>query len=106
MSLKTNKIILPGDTIKIDTEMADQTVLVKGYNRNHWPELQVMTISQKKFPITNNTTSTVILNKSKVNSIKVTPTEEIDWSAASSLNLSVISTASKQSTKITSLPDS
>ena len=106
MSLKTNKNILPGDKIEIDTEMADQTVLVEGHNRNHWPEPQVVTISRGKFPVTNNTTNTVILNKGRVNSIKVTPTEEMDWSAASSLNLSVISTASKQSTKSTSLLDS
>ena len=86
--------------------MTDQTVLVEGHNGNHWPEPQVVTISRGKFPVTNNTTNTVILNKGGVNSIKVTPTEEMDWSAASSLNLSVISIASKQSTNLTSLPDS
>ena len=107
MSLKTNKIILPGDLIDIDTTMTDQTVLVEGWNGNHWPEPQVVTITQGKMPITNNSSKPIILTNNKVNSIKIIPTEVVDWSAPSFSSLSTISTTTKQMTKtITSMPDS
>ena len=107
MSIKTNKIILPGDSINIDTTMTDQTVLVEGWKGNHWPEPQVVAITQGKLPITNNTSKPVILKNNKVNSIKVTPTEVIDWTAPSFSSLSTITTTTKQTTKtMTSMPDS
>ena len=38
MSVKTIKIILPGDTLELDTDLQDQTVLVEGWLPYQWPE--------------------------------------------------------------------
>ena len=35
MSVKTNKIIMPGESIHLDTNLPDQTVLIEGWNSNH-----------------------------------------------------------------------
>ena len=43
MSIKTNKIILPGETMELPTDMPDQTVLVEGWLPHHWPEPQLVT---------------------------------------------------------------
>ena len=102
MSIKTNKIIMPEETIDVDTKLEDQTVLVEGFNSNHWPEPQVVHISQGRIPITNTSSEPVILTNHKVNSIKITPTETVDWSSPSYTSLSSITT-SKQ---ITSMLDS
>ena len=100
MSVKTNKIILPGESIDLDTTMPDQTALVEGWNSNHWPEPQIVKITQGKLPIRNNTSSPVILTHNKVNSIKVTSTEIVDWTVPS---LSTITTTTKSTA---SMPDS
>ena len=102
MSIKTNKIILPGESEDIDTQLEDQTVLIEGFNSQHWPAPQVVTIAQGKIPIVNTSAEPVILNSHKVNSIKVTPTEVIDWSSPRYAALSSI-TGPKQSTP---MPDS
>ena len=102
MSLKTNKIIMPGDTIDIDTEIEDQTVLVEGFNGSHWPPPQVVNINKETIPITNTSSKPVILTTQKVNSIKITPTQTVDWSSPSYSSLSSIST----SRPTTSMPDS
>merc|ERR1711867_227582 len=92
MSLKTNKIILPGESIDVDTHLEDQTVLVEGFNGEHWPPPQVVSISQGKIPIVNTSDEPVILTSHKVNSIKVTSTELVDWSTPSYAALSAITT--------------
>lgn len=102
MSIKTNKIVLPGESIDIDTTLEDQTALVEGFNSNHWPAPQVVNIAQGKIPIVNTSTEPVVLTSHKVNSIKITPTEIIDWSSPSYAALSSITT----SQPITSMPDS
>ena len=102
MSIKTNKIVLPGESIDIDTTLEDQTVLVEGFNSNHWPAPQVVNIAQGRIPIVNTSTEPVILTSHKVNSIKITPTETVDWSSPSYTTLSSITT----SQPITSMPDS
>ena len=83
MSIKTNKIILPGESIDIDTALEDQTVLVEGFNSHNWPAPQVVNIAQGKIPIVNTSAEPVVLTSHKVNSIKITPTEIIDWSSPS-----------------------
>ena len=102
MSIKTNKIILPGESVDIDTPLEDQTVLVEGFNSQHWPAPQVVTIAQGKIPIVNTSAEPVILNSHKVNSIKVTPTEVIDWSSPRYAALSSITTPKQ----FTPMPDS
>ena len=102
MSIKTNKIVLPGESIDMDTTLGDQTVLVEGFNSNHWPAPQVVNIAQGKIPIVNTSTEPVVLTSHKVNSIKITPTETVDWSSPSYTTLSSITT----SQPITSMPDS
>ena len=102
MSLKTNKIILPGESIEIDTELGDQTVLVEGFNSHHWPAPQVVNIARGKIPILNTSADPVILNAHKVNSIKITPTEIVDWSSPRNAFLSAITTP----TQSAPLPDS
>ena len=83
MAIKENKIILPGESINLDTHLEDQTVLIEGFNSQHWPPPQVVTIAQGKIPIVNTSAEPVILTSQKVNSIKVTPTEIVDWSSPS-----------------------
>ena len=102
MSLKTNKIILPGESIEIDTELEDQTVLVEGFNSHHWPQPQIVSIARGKIPITNTSADPVILNAHKVNSIKITPTEVVDWSSPRIAALSSITSPSQSAP----LPDS
>ena len=72
MSLKTNKIILPGESIELDTELEDQTVLAEGFNGHHWPQPQIVSIARGKLPLTNTSADPVILKAHKVNSIKLT----------------------------------
>merc|ERR1712082_328654 len=68
----------------------------------HWPAPQVVTIAQGKIPIVNTSAEPVILTSHKVNSIKVTSTEIVDWSSPSYAALSAITTPPK----FTPMPDS
>ena len=72
---------MPGKTIDLDTNLEDQTVLVEGFNSSHWPPPQIVNISNGTIPLTNTSSELVILTTHKVNSIKITPTETIDWSS-------------------------
>ena len=78
MSVKTNKIVMPGDSIAINTMLPDQTVLVEGWNSNHWPEPQVTEVNNGEIQVTNTSSHPVILRDNKVNSIKITLTNHLD----------------------------
>ena len=93
---------MPRDTIDIDTELEEQTVLVEGFNGSHWPPPQVVNINKGTIPITNTSSKPVILTTQKVNSIKITPTQTVDWSSPSYSSLSSISTSKPPA----SMPDS
>lgn len=95
MSVKTNKIIVPGESIDLDTTMPDQTALVEGWNSHHWPEPQIVEITKGKMWIRNINSTPVILTHNRANSIKVTPTEIVDWTVPS---LSTITTTTKSTT--------
>ena len=79
MSVKTNKIILPGETMELTTDMPDQTVLIEGWLPHHWPEPQLVSITQGKLEVTNNTQQPVLFDNKKAKSIKVTTTAHTDW---------------------------
>ena len=51
MSVKSNKIILLGETIEFTTDMPDQTVLIEGWLPHHWPEPQLVSITQGKLEV-------------------------------------------------------
>ena len=40
MSLRLNRILLPGDTLELQSELEDQSVLTEGWKSNQWPEPQ------------------------------------------------------------------
>ena len=54
MPIKTNKIILPGESMELTTDMPDQTVVIEGWLPHHWPEPQLVSIAQGKLQVTNN----------------------------------------------------
>ena len=100
MSVKTNKIIKPGESLHLDTNLPDQTVLIEGWNSNHWPEPQLVDITQGIIPVHNTTTSPVILNNNKVNSIKITDINTIDWKSP------ILSSMTQSTKSASSLTDS
>ena len=59
--------------------MPDQTVLIEGWLPHHWPEPQLVTITQGKLKVTNNTKQPVIFDNKKTRSLKVTTTAHTDW---------------------------
>ena len=79
MSIKSNKIILPGESLELDMTIPDQTVIVEGWLPHHWPDPQLVSISQGKLQVTNNTTEPVLFDNKKVKSLKIMTTEHTDW---------------------------
>ena len=79
MSIKSNKISLPGESLELETNMPDQTVIIEGWLPHHWPEPQLVSISQGKLQVTNNTTQPMMFDNKKVKSLKVTTTKHTDW---------------------------
>ena len=79
MSVKSNTIILPGDSLELDTDVDDQTILVEGWLPGQWPEPQLANIAQGKLNITNNTKEPVVFNTKKAKSIKLTARDDTDW---------------------------
>ena len=53
MSVKMNKIVLPGDSITLDTTLPNQTVLIEGWNACHWPEPQITEVNDGKIEVIN-----------------------------------------------------
>ena len=92
---------MPGESININTTLPDQTVLIEGWNSSHWPEPQATEVNNGKLQITNTSSRPVILRDNKVNSIKITSTNHLEWTP---LNLSTIATKQTKSTH--SLSDS
>ena len=83
MSVKANKIILPGETLELATDVQDQTVLVEGWLPHHWPEPQLASITQGKLKVINTTKEPVLFNNKKSKSIKLTTTDDTDWTQPS-----------------------
>ena len=79
MSIKSNKILMPGDSLDLNKELPDQTVVVEGWHPNHWPDPQLANIHQNKIQVTNTTNKPVLLTNKRINSIKITTTEDTDW---------------------------
>ena len=79
MSVKTNKIVLPGDTLELDTDLQDQTVLVEGWLPYQWPEPQLVSISQGKIAVVNQTQKPILFDTKRSKSIKITTTTDTDW---------------------------
>ena len=94
MSVKINKIVLPGDSITLDTTLPNQTVLIEGWNACHWPEPQITEVNDGKIQVINTSNNPVILRENRVNSIKLTSTNNTDWKP---FRLSAIATQSKKS---------
>ena len=70
---------MPGDSLDLNTELPDQTVVVEGWHPNHWPDPQLANIHQNKIQVTNTTNKPVLLTNKRINSIKITTTEDTDW---------------------------
>ena len=81
--MKANKIVLPGDTLELATDLEDQTVLIEGWLPHQWPEPQLVSISQGKLVVANNTQKPVLFDTKKSKSIKITTTTETDWTQPS-----------------------
>ena len=79
MSIRSNKIILPGDSLNLDTDLPDQTVVVEGWLLHQWPDPQLVSISQGRLQVTNTSSQPVVLTDKKVNSEKITSTKDTDW---------------------------
>ena len=65
--------------MELTMDMPDQEVLIEGWLPHHWPEPQLVSITQGKLQVTNNTKQPVIFDNKKTRSIKVTTTEHTDW---------------------------
>ena len=79
MSNRSNEIILPGDSLDLDTDLPDQTVVVEGWLPHQWPDPQLVSISQGRLQVTNTSSQPVVLTNKRVNSVKITSTEDTDW---------------------------
>merc|ERR1711873_382295 len=79
MSVKSNTIVLPGDYLELDTDVKDQTILAEGWLPGQWPEPQLATIAQRKLKIENNTEKPVVFSTKKAKTIKLTATNNTDW---------------------------
>ena len=87
ISIKTNKIVSPGDSMELETNLPDQTVLVEGWNGEHWPDPQLASIKDGILYIDNPPGSHTILSKKKVNSLKLTPVTYTDWNTPAIVSL-------------------
>ena len=67
---------MPGQSLDLNTDLPDQTVLVEGWHPTHWPHPQLANIRNNKLQVINTTHEPVILSNKKVNSLKVTKMEE------------------------------
>ena len=65
--------------MELTTDMPDQEVLIEGWLPHHQPEPQLVSITQGKLQVTNNTNQPVIFDNKKTRSIKVTTTKHTDW---------------------------
>merc|ERR1712240_200025 len=83
MSVKDNIIVLPGDTLELNTDLQDQTVMVEGWLPHQWPQPQLVSISQGKIVVQNQTQEPILFDKKKSRSIKITTTTETDWTLPS-----------------------
>ena len=77
ISLKT-KQILPGDSITIPTDIADQDVLAEGWKSSHWLPPQQSHIKDSFLHLHNNSTKPVIIKGDKANPIKLTSIKMLD----------------------------
>ena len=78
MCIRSNEIILPGDSLDLDTDLPDQTVVVEGWLPHQWPDPQLVSISQGRLQVTNTSSQPVVLTNKRVNSVKITSTEDTD----------------------------
>ena len=78
MSIQSNKIIMPGQSLDLNTDLPDQTVLVEGWHPTHWLHPQLADIRNNKLQVINTTHEPVVLSNKKVNSLKIMKTEDTD----------------------------
>merc|ERR1712240_995562 len=82
-SVKDNIIVLPGDSLELNTDLQDQTVMVEGWLPQQWPQPQLAHISQGKIVVHNQTQQPVLFDKKRSKSIKITTTTDTDWTLPS-----------------------
>ena len=61
VSIKSRKIILPGDQLTIKTDLSDQHMVVEAMKQS-WPSLTLATIKNNILKLTNNTNKSVLLD--------------------------------------------
>merc|ERR1712082_516216 len=83
MSVKANTIVLPGEYLELETDVKDQTILAEGWLPGQWPEPQLTTIAQGKIKIQNNTEEQVLFTNKRAKTIKLTATNNTDWTQSS-----------------------
>ena len=69
--------------MELTTDMLDQTILIEGWLPHHWPEPQLVSITQGKLEVTNNTQKPVLFDNKKSKSINITITADTDWTQPS-----------------------
>ena len=68
------RIILPGDYLKIKTDLPDPDVVVEAMKSSSWPPPTLATIKNKTMKVTNTTNNPILLDGKQMLSIRMTPT--------------------------------
>ena len=90
---------MPGQSLDLNTDLPDQTVLVEGWHPTHWPHPKLADIRNNKLQVINTTNDPVVLSNKKVNSLKITKTEDTDWTQP------FLSTIKQEQRKVSPLSD-
>ena len=72
--MKSNIILLPGESVDVPTELEDQTIIAEGHGKSHWPPPQLTKVTNKAVQLTNQSSEPITLTDLKTNSIQLTKT--------------------------------
>ena len=78
ISLKTKRILMPGDHLTLQTNLPDQQILVEANQPTKWPPPTLATICNQSLSITNTTNKPVYIDNKHTHSIKLTLTTVVD----------------------------
>ena len=73
VTIKSNKILLPGDSTNIQVDLPDQRVITESFRANQWPPPQLASIMNQSITLFYNSNQPIYLSEKKATSIKITP---------------------------------
>ena len=78
VTLKTKQILLPGDTISVQTNIPDPLVHTDAWMSSRWPPPQLSHIQNGLLQLTNKSSSPILLQENKSNPVEITTIINLD----------------------------